>query len=732
MVRHMYQRLRKGTKPKAVLLGTAVVLATALLVVVYVSFLNYRSGLVERLAVAADLRLTAVQTALAEAEADAQIFARAFGELHGENGTSSEMHSFAELFLTQYQHYFQARVLDSSGQEIRKWSWDGTKVAASDVLQDKSDRYYYWEGLKVAPGRSYLSRVDYNQEQGALELPLRPTVRSVARFDYTDHDHDHDHDGSYIVVLNMDLSSVLDSVRAEDTSIWAEHFEYFAPLSEPIPGVGVPSKFVLMKSSARAGADVQNVLPLHGHQSVNLDSGLLRASGDQVSVGGGSGLFVAKSVTLGKSANMLGVRIWTPPGLVPTQFLQQSMGILLALLAIFVSVLSLLAVQQRKNALLAELEVTLTDQVEQLENSSKKLNEQSERQKQMFAVIGHELRTPVASISMLLDDAELSSEHKLSSTREISKNLLNVLEDLRVVVAPDRALEAKWQIEEPARLIERAINPLKPLVQSQGFSLEFSVQASGQYEFHAQALRQILTNLVKNAAIHSKGSRIAVRFIIEESAAEIFGQLVVEDDGVGIPAHKLSQLMRPFEAGQESMGSGLGLYITSELAKVAKGDLVHSDAPLGGACFTYTFGMNSVVCQRVVQTHEVSSLQGLQILLAEDDVLIGTLTQKQLGAAGAQVTWAKNGKEALEAFQQGSFNVVVTDLMMPELDGLGLIKALRADLGCDLPVIAVTAAVIGEETDELIRSGASDVISKPISVDKLCESLDKHQKRKVG
>ena len=290
----------------------------------------------------------------------------------------------------------------------------------------------------------------------------------------------------------------------------------------------------------------------------------------------------------------------------------------------------------------------------------------------------------------------------------------------------------KWQIEEPARLIERAINPLKPLLQSQGVSLEFSVQATGKYEFHAQALRQILTNLVKNAAVHSDGARIAVRFFVEESAAEIFGQLVVEDDGVGIPAHKLSQLMRPFEAGQESMGSGLGLYITSELAKVAKGDLVHSDAPLGGACFTYTFGMNSVVCQRVVQTHEVSSLQGLQILLAEDDVLIGTLTQKQLGAAGAQVTWAKNGKEALEAFQQGSFNVVVTDLMMPELDGLGLIKALRADLGCDLPVIAVTAAVIGEETDELIRSGASDVISKPISVDKLCESLDKHQKRKVG
>ena len=186
------------------LLWIGLALAWALIVVLYASFLNYRAALVERLTIAADLRLNAVQTELAEAEADAQIFARAFGELHSDDGISAEMQAFAKLFLQQYQHYFQARILDTSGQEIRKWSWDGAKVKASDALQDKSDRYYFWEGQNLAPGQSYLSRVDYNQEQGALELPLRPTVRSVARYDYNDHDHDHDH--GYIAVLNMDLS----------------------------------------------------------------------------------------------------------------------------------------------------------------------------------------------------------------------------------------------------------------------------------------------------------------------------------------------------------------------------------------------------------------------------------------------------------------------------------------------------------------------------------------------
>ena len=290
------------------LFGVGIALAIALACVIYVSFLNYRSQVVEQLTVAVDLRLQAVQTALAEAEADAQIFAKAFGELHGDNDISSEMQAFAELFLAQYQHYFQARILDSSGQEIRKWSWDGAIVKASDALQDKSDRYYFREGQNLALGQSYLSRVDYNQEQGVLELPLRPTVRSVARFDYSAHDHDHDHE--YIAVLNMDLSSVLASIRADDTSVWAEHFEYFAPVNEPIPNLGVPSKFILMESSERAGAELKNVLPVH--HEVNLDPGLLQAPGEQVFAGGGNGLFLAKTDILGESSNILGVRVRLP------------------------------------------------------------------------------------------------------------------------------------------------------------------------------------------------------------------------------------------------------------------------------------------------------------------------------------------------------------------------------------------------------------------------------------
>ena len=101
-----------------------------------------------------------------------------------------------------------------------------------------------------------------------------------------------------------------------------------------------------------------------------------------------------------------------------------------------------------------------------------------------------------------------------------------------------------------------------------------------------------------------------------------------------------------------------------------------------------------------------------------------------LSAKGANVTVAENGQIALDAFQTHvmtqTFDMVITDLMMPELDGHGLVKAIRVS-DTQVPVIAVTAAVIGQETDQLMAEGATAVLSKPIKVDELAEVLGQKQ-----
>ena len=95
----------------------------------------------------------------------------------------------------------------------------------------------------------------------------------------------------------------------------------------------------------------------------------------------------------------------------------------------------------------------------------------NERQKELFAVIGHELRTPVASMAMVADDNDTSDFSARQQMKSISNNLLSVLEDLRVVVAPERALESKLEVGHPANKVERAISPLKPLIEAAGFSV---------------------------------------------------------------------------------------------------------------------------------------------------------------------------------------------------------------------------------------------------------------------
>ena len=164
------------------------------------------------------------------------------------------------------------------------------------------------------------------------------------------------------------------------------------------------------------------------------------------------------------------------------------------------------------------------------------------------------------------------------------------------------------------------------------------------------------------------------------------------------------------------------------------GSLSYETSELGGACFVATFPMQ-VAEQAQAQAQAQDILSGLNILLAEDDSFLAQLTQKMLSAKGAKVTVAENGKMALSAFETQvmtqAFDVVITDLMMPELDGHGLVKAIR-ESDAQLPVIAVTAAVIGQETDQLMAEGATAVLSKPIKVDELAEVLSRQQAEKAG
>lgn len=378
--------------------------------------------------------------------------------------------------------------------------------------------------------------------------------------------------------------------------------------------------------------------------------------------------------------------------------------------------------------------VYVRSDITRMRESHEALRLAKEKQRDLFAVVGHELRTPVASMQMIMQDASTSDSEKLNLLEDINTHLLDVLEDMRGVVSPERAKQAAVVVSNPVSLVQRALTPLSELVSKNHIKLHSSYadRLDIDFRYRAQALRQIVTNLVKNAAIHSEGANIWVELsLVTEDKRTTTLSLKVEDDGKGIPPEDVERVFDAFVRGQtDKDGSGLGLYIATELAARLGGTLTYSPREAGGSCFSLSFVaecLNSEP-QEQAETTEIECFKGMRILLAEDDKMLRMLTHKTLVKQGAIVTVCNDGQAAEECFANSQYDLVLTDLMMPRMSGLELIKSLRGS-GATLPIIAITAAVIGSETDELLAAGANAVISKPITVQKLTETISGFERR---
>ena len=373
-------------------------------------------------------------------------------------------------------------------------------------------------------------------------------------------------------------------------------------------------------------------------------------------------------------------------------------------------------------ALVLSYRVQLLNRTEEL---AAQLAQKNEKQKEMFSIIGHELRTPVSAISMLAADASLTQDDKIDQIRDISDNLLHVLEDLRVVVAPERALLAKKELSDPVRILKRALSPLQQLVKERGLTLvlDVSIPEGRSFSFSSQQLRQCVTNLVKNAVIHSGGTHIYLQYNeVESSLEEVQCHIKIEDNGKGVAPELQSKVFEAFGRGDTSEdGTGLGLFIVKQLAEQMSGQLTYSKSQHGGACFDLVFPMTIVDTEPQPQRPSIS-LENMRILLTEDDAMLRMLTERLLKNRGAQVTSFENAYLALQQFDEKDYDLVLTDLMMPKMNGHEFTKTLR-QRGVRLPIIGVTAAVMGEETSDWLNDGASGFIAKPITAEKLVSAL---------
>ena len=376
--------------------------------------------------------------------------------------------------------------------------------------------------------------------------------------------------------------------------------------------------------------------------------------------------------------------------------------------------------------------IDITEELEakdSAERAAQALAVEQDRQKQMFAVISHEIRTPAASLNMLIHHKGVTAKDPADAEKmaEISDHLVSVLDDLRFVIKPDQAKMADEKAVKLFITIDKIAASLSVLLEQNGQAIKTITQ--GQLptvlKFNVQLVRQIVTNLVKNASIHSGASEIVLRLSASEQPDQQWMVFVqVEDNGRGIAASDQQKLFEAFARGStQADGTGLGLYIAREYANQLGGDLQYRLRDGGGSVFTLSFKAKQAeqVAAAPADAEVLSnSIQGKHVLLAEDNKTIQMVTQIILMKGGATIDMANDGVEALALVKENpdKYDLVLTDIMMPNMNGYELTRELR-EFGFSNPIIGVTAAVIGEESAQLLAMGANQVIEKPIDLPKL-------------
>ncbi|MFM8358697.1 MAG: response regulator, partial [Verrucomicrobiota bacterium] len=257
-------------------------------------------------------------------------------------------------------------------------------------------------------------------------------------------------------------------------------------------------------------------------------------------------------------------------------------------------------------------------------------------------------------------------------------------------------------------------------------------------QLDATRVRQVLFNLVGNAITFSHQGEVRLD-VLRRTGREGGPELVfrVMDEGIGIDEATAARLFQRFTQGDSSPvrrfeGTGLGLEISRRLARLMGGDVTFISQPGVGSTFELSLPLVPLV-PPLARPESVRPPAGLtstgvaprRILVAEDNPVNRQFLQAVLDQQGHEVTFAFHGKEALEACRQQTFDAVLMDLHMPEMDGLDACRAIRALPGPagGVPIVALTADGFPETRERARAAGMNDFLTKPVSGRELAATL---------
>ena len=386
----------------------------------------------------------------------------------------------------------------------------------------------------------------------------------------------------------------------------------------------------------------------------------------------------------------------------------------------------------------------------QLQRAVEDANRAMAAKSEFLSRMSHDIRTPINAILGMLDIAEKYHEdyarlddcaHKIRSAANHLLSLVNdVLDMNRLENGQAKLVEAPADLNE---LVHDCVIMTQTQAERDGLTMtvDHITVEHNRVRCYALQLRQILINLLSNAVKYNRpGGNITLR--ADElycNGKTVTVQYTVRDTGIGMSEEFQQHIFEPFTqenpgARTKYTGSGLGLSIVRELVE-RMGGTIQLESQLGeGSLFivTLSFALDTAPAEDTPAKAPAADLQGMRVLVAEDNALNMEITQFMLDELHVAYECAENGAEALCLYKNapaGHFDAILMDMMMPVMDGTAAAAAIRAlprEDAADIPIIALTANVCADVSADAAYADMDDCLFKPVQPSHLQATLAKY------
>ena len=358
--------------------------------------------------------------------------------------------------------------------------------------------------------------------------------------------------------------------------------------------------------------------------------------------------------------------------------------------------------------------------------------------------MSHDIRTPMNAIigftslaAAHIDNTEKVQDY-LAKITTSSNHLLSLIND---VLDMSRIESGKVKIEEKETSLPEIMHDLKTIVQADvtAKQLEFYIDTADVVNEHVLCdklrLNQVLLNLLSNAMkFTGPGGLVGVRIVQKGNAPEGWAayDFQIKDTGIGMSREFLEHVFEPFERERTStvsgiQGTGLGMAITKNIVDMMDGTItVESEEGKGT---TFTVSLQFKTCAGPIRQEAIPELHGLRALVADDDFNTCSSVTKMLTVIGMRSDWTTSGKEAvlrvqLAAEQGDEYAVYIIDWLMPDMNGVEVVRRIRGIIGMEKPIIILTAYDWSDIEQEAREAGVTAFCSKPIFLSELREILE--------